>query len=252
MFGQPSVKPWHFDAVGQTEAVNRLLYVAETCEALSVLEGPYGTGKTTVLRQTAEQLSREEWRVVNVNLASLDCRAALWHLAGTLSIASDSDAATSEVTMLVREELLARVDCGHRMAILIDDADLARPDASVVLHLLTAISEASEQRISILAAVENPLSVRLQKRNPLSVALQPLPPDESIRFAIAFLRQQDCSVERITETGRRAMADQATGLPAQLIRLCQIIHVYMSMHVGPINAAVVHEAAGELLPPHAA
>jgi type II secretory pathway predicted ATPase ExeA len=249
MFGQRTQEnEWYFDTEGQTEAVNRLLYVVENSEVFSVLEGSYGTGKSTVMRRTAAELASLGRRAVRQNVASLDCRATLWHLCGALSIFGRRDADTSELMMLVRDELLARAQCHHQTVVLLDDADLAQEDISTVLHLLTSIAESSGSQMSVIASTELPLTFSLQKRTSLSVRLEPLSDQEAIEFVVRRLAHLDCPVDRVTGTAWRAIADLGGGLPAQLLRISQIVQVVISMQSGPIDAALVYEAAGELLP----
>ena len=249
MFGETAQRTdWTFETEGQTEAVSRLLYVIENREVFSLLEGSGGTGKSTVLRRTSAELASSGRRPLLQNVASLDCRATLWHLCGCLSIFCHSDVGTSDLMMMIRDELLARATCRHQTIVLLDDADLAQEDISSVLHLLTSIAEASDGHMSVIAAAQQPLTFSLRKRTALSVRLEPLTEQEAIEFAVRRFAHLNCPVGPITENGWRAIADLGLGLPAQLLRICQILQVVTSMDPGPIDEALVHESARELLP----
>ena len=248
MFGQPTQQEWQFDTVGQTECMNRLLYMVESGESFTLLTGPFGTGKSTVLRQVARQLNRDGWTTVGQNVASLDGRAALWHLSGALSIASSPDAGSSELMVQLRDELAARSSCGHRTAILLDDADLAQADIHGVLQLLTSIADSNHGLVSLIVAVEQRLAPSMQQRTSLSIALEPLDVEESLGFAHAYMTRLDCQADRILDTGWRAMTDLSRGLPGQIARIGQIVHAVMSIEPGPIDAAMVVESTRELLP----
>jgi type II secretory pathway predicted ATPase ExeA len=239
---------WYFESEAQTEAVSRLLYVVDNGEVFSLLEGAWGTGKSTVLKQTATELARTGRRVVRQSVAALDCRATLWQICGALSIFSSADTQASELMMQVRDELLSRAHCHHDTAILLDDIDLAQEDISTVLHLLTSIAESSEGRLSVIATAEQPIAFSLQKRTALNMRLQALAESEAIEFAVRRLAHSNCPVERISDTGWRAIADLGQGLPAHLLRICQIVQVVTSMQSGLIDAAMVHGASQELLP----
>ncbi len=248
MFGQSAQEiDWVFKTQGHTEAVSRLLYVVENGDVFSLLEGSSGTGKSTVLRSTAAELVNSGRRPLRQNVASLDCRATLWHLCGALSIFCHSDADTSELMMMIRDELLARAGCRYQTVVLLDDADFAQEDIGSVLHLLTSIAEASDGQMSVIAAAEQPLTFSL-RRTVLRVRLEPLPEQEAIEFAVRRFAHLNCPVELITDSGWRAITDLGRGLPAQLLRICQILQVVASMEPGPIDAAMVYEAARELLP----
>ncbi len=241
-------KDWYFESEVQTEAVNRLLYVVENGELFSLLDGRYGTGRSTVLQQTATELVRCGRRVVHLNAAALDCRSTLWHLCGALSIFTPADAQLAELMTLIRDELMARAHCEHQTVVLLDDVDLAQEDVSSVLHLLMSLAETSDGRIHVIAVAEQPIGFSLQKRSALNVSLQPLREREAIEFAVRRLTCLNCEVASINETGWRAIADLGQGLPGQLLRICQIVQVVASMQSGPIDAALVHNAADELLP----
>ena len=249
MFGRTNQgNGWQFAADGQTEAVNRLLYLSENGEVLSLLEGAYGTGKSTVLKRTAAELNGLGRRTICQNVAALDCRAVLWHLCGALSVFGETDSGTSELMLQLRNELLARARCQHPTVVLLDDTDLAQRDIDVVLNLMVSIAEASEGGVSVIAATEQPLTLSLHRRTTLSVRLERLREQESIEFAVRRLAHLECDIDRMTETGWRALADLSEGLPAQLLRICRILQVVMSTQPGAVDAAVVHAAARELLP----
>lgn len=252
MFGRtPRENDWYFAAEGQVEAVNRLLYLIENGEPFSMLEGPYGTGKTTVLGQVASEVTGSGRRVVRQNVASLDGRAVLWHLCGALSIFSQSDVDASTLMTSVRDELLARARCGHATVLLLDDIDLAQQDVGIVLNLLTSIAESSDRQISIVAAAERPLGFSLQKQAPLSICLDRLSEAEAVEFAVRRLAYLECPVDRVTSSGWRAIAALGTGQPSQLRRICEIVQVVITTQAESIDAALMHKAAQELLP-HAA
>jgi type II secretory pathway predicted ATPase ExeA len=239
---------WYFTSEAQTEAISRLLYVVDNGEVFSLLEGAWGTGKSTVFKQTATELARSGRRVVRQSVAALDCRATLWQICGALSIFSPADADVSQLMMQVRDELLSRAHCCHDTAILLDDADFAQKDISTVLHLLTSIAESSEGRLSIIAAAEQPIAFSLQKRTSLNIRLQPLAESEAIEFAVRRLAHLNCPVQQVSDTGWRAIADLGHGLPAHLLQICRIVQVVSSMQSGLIDAAMVHGASHELLP----
>lgn len=249
MFGRTSPEnDWEFEAEGQTEAVNRLLYVVESGEILSLVEGAAGTGKSTVLRRTADELAAQGRRAILQNVAALDCRATLWHLCGALSVVADADAGSSVLMMLVRDELLARARCEHQTVLLLDDTDLAQKDVKIALNLLASIAEASEGVVSVIVAATESLTFSMQKRSSLRICLQPLSEREAIEFAVRRLTHLNCDVSQIDDTGWRALADLGRGLPAQLLRICQMLQVVMSVQPGTVDAALVHAAAQELLP----
>ena len=249
MFGNSTQpKDWKFHTAGQTEAVNRLLYVVENGEAFALLKGSYGTGKSPVLQRTADELTGLGRRTIRQNMASLDCRASLWQLCGALSVFSQTSTDTSALMMLVRDELLARENCHHQTVILLDDADFAQEDTDNVLHLLTSIAESSRGALSIIASTERPLPISLQKRSSLNIRLEPLSKQEAIEFVVRRLAHLECPVNKVTDTGWHAIADLGGGLPAQLLRVCEIVHAVTSMQSEPIDAALVHEAVAELMP----
>lgn len=253
MFGQPDeANQWNFDTVAQVEAVNRLLYVVENGEPFCVLGGAYGTGKSAVMQRVAEELANSGRRAVLQNLASLNCRAALWHLCGALSIFSHSDADSSELMIQIRDELTARAECRHKTVVLLDDVDLAQRDVQTVLQLLMSIAEASHGHTAVLVAAERSLPFEVQQRTTLHVELKPLDDTEAVEFAVRYLAHLECPVDDVTATGWRAIADLSGGLPAQLMRVCNVVRAVSGMHSGPVDAALIHQAATELLPLRAA
>ena len=248
MFGRKDdANLWMFDTIAQTEALNRLLYVVENGDSFCLLDGAYGTGKTTVLQRTAENLAQNGRRAVLQNLSSLDSRAALWHLCGALSIFSQTDADTSQLMMLVRDELTARSECQHQTVLLLDDADLAQPDIEIVLHLLTTIADASHGHLAVLLSAEKPLPLERLQRNTLCVTLEPLEQNEAVEFAVRYLAHLGGAVDNISHSGWRAIADLGDGLPGQLMQVCRIVQTVASIQPGAVDAGLIREAAQQLL-----
>lgn len=254
MFGHQDPPNHRFqETVGQTEALSRLLYIVENRIPFCLLEGDHGTGKTTVLKHAAAELTHSGIRAIVQNVSALNCRAALWHLCGALSILSRPEADESELMGLVRDELMARADCHHSTVVLLDDIHLAQDDIHLLLHLLTAVAEVSEGHFCVLAAAAGPVPEDFRKRSPLQVALTALDRSEAVEFAVRCLAAMECDVTRITSDGWQAIAELSEGLPGQITRLCRIVHTVASLQDDqPVDGSVIRSAAGQLLPGRAA
>ncbi|HIE99103.1 MAG TPA: ATP-binding protein [Planctomycetes bacterium] len=225
MFGQAIGKSWFFSSSVHTEAVSRLLYVAEQGEPFVFLQGEHGCGKSTLLKQVQAECSRFGHSTVLINLAALDQAAFLWHLCGGLSIVPRAEQSQTELMSAVRDELVGRSLCNHRTVILLDDFARAAECVAPIIDFLAAINQQTDGAVSVIAAAEYVASPELQRLSALKVRLRRLTDADSSAFAVEFLQFLSVSPEAVAGDAVDTIVEMAEGSPAHLTRLCQLISV---------------------------
>ncbi|MEO2013280.1 MAG: ATP-binding protein [Fuerstiella sp.] len=225
MFGQAIEKSWFFSSSVHTEAVSRLLYVAEQGEPFVFLQGDHGCGKSTLLKQVQAECTRYGHSTVLINLAALDQPAFLWHLCGGLSIVPRAEQSQTQLMSAIRDELVGRSLCSHRTVILLDDFTRAAEDVAPIIDFLSAINQQTDGAVSVIAAGEFVTSPELQRLSALKVHLRRLTDADTSAFALEYLQFLAVPLEAVTSDAVAAIVERPHGSAAQLKRLCQLISV---------------------------
>lgn len=249
MFGRRTTTPWFYETTVFTEALSRLLYLVDVGEALALVHGPDGSGRTSLLKKLQEQLQRRQAGVVLLNAAALDAESLLWHLADALAIVSPASQRRSEILLKIRDELLGRAHCGLRSAILLDDIQRAAPDVPSLIHQLAALGTQQPGMLTVVATSQSSRVPGLADHPALNIALSLLSPEESLNFVINLLSCQRTGLDRVESSAVTAVAELAGGSPAQLLRLCDLVEVVTETSPDlRIDGQVVREIAQEVLP----
>jgi len=228
MFGQTPGATWNFESPAHTEALSRLLYVAEQGEPFVLLVGARGTGKTTLLRQVQSECSRFGHSAVLINVAALDDASFLWHLCGGLSIALRGEQSRTEMLAAIRDEIAGRALCQHETVVILDDLHRAAEDLSPLIQFLSALNGQTEGAVSVVAAAEPAPAMSCTTQSALRVELNPLSDAESKQFASGLLQSKQIPSTRITSEALDSIADFGQGSPARLARLCEMLKVAVS------------------------
>ncbi len=248
MFGQTPGPSWNFESPAHTEALNRLLYVAEQGEPFVLLLGERGTGKSTLLQQVQSECSRFGHSAILVNAAALDDVSFLWHLCGGLSIAPRSEQSRTELLAAIRDEVAGRALCQHRTVLILDDLHRAAEDLSPIIQYLSGINSQTDGAISVIAASEPSPAATFSNQSALRVELTPLSAAESRQFASELLRMKTTTAAHVGSDALDAIAEFGQGSPARLARLCEMVSVAVTTNPDlRITANVVEVLTEETL-----
>ena len=248
MFGQAIEKSWFFSSSVHTEAVSRLLFVAEQGEPFVFLQGEHGFGKSTLLKQVQAECSRYGHSTVLINVAALDQTAFLWHLCGGLSIVPRAEQTQSQLMTAVRDELVGRSLCNHRTVILLDDFTRAAENVTPIIDFLSAINQQTDGAVCVIAAAESVTSPELQRLSALKVHLRRLTAADSRAFALEYLGFLAVPQDAVTDDAVDAIIERSEGSAAQLTRLCRLVGVAVeATHDLVIDAEVLTLLTDETL-----
>lgn len=248
MFGRAAEQTFTFECPAHTEALNRLLYVAEQGEAFVSLTAKPGTGRSRLLRRLQEECIRGGQSAILCNVAALDENAFLWHICGGLSIAPNGQQSRSSLMSAVRDEIVGRALCHHQTIIILDDLHRAAEDLSGAVQFLSAINEQTQGGITTVVGTDDSPTTRLVSLSSLRVQLGPLCDEDSERFAQEYLQAANADVGRIQDSGWQAIKTFAIGYMSRLTRLCEIAAVALSTSSDlQLDAAAISLLSGETL-----
>lgn len=249
MFGRKTAQPWFFESSTHTESLNRLLYLVDSYASFGLLYGVDGTGRTRLLRQCQDELQRQHVSALWLNAAALDVDGLLMHVAETLAVRITPAGRRSELMLRIREEFLGRAHCRVQTVVLVDDVHRACGDVSHVIQFLSAVGSQADGLVSVIAASNRPSLGTLGESTSLSVCVEPLDITESIEFILDLLSLQNVPARQIDPTAIAAVAELCGGLPAKLVRICDLLKVVQTTSPGlRINDSIVREVVREVAP----
>lgn len=249
MFGRKSVQPWFFESSVHTESLNRMLYLVESNARFGLLYGQDGTGRSHLLRQLQDELQRQHIPAVWLNAAAMDSDALLQHVAESLAIRTRAGSRRSELMLKIREEFLGRAHCRVQTVVLIDDLHRAAADVSPAVQFLSAVGSQAEGLVSVMASSNRPSFGSMSDSAALSICLTRLSVTESIEFILDLLHLQGVPSTQIDPTAIAAIAELCGGLPARLVRICDLLKIVQTtspeLH---IDDRIVHQFVREVTP----
>ena len=249
MFGSSFGSQWFFDGSTHVEAFNRLMYLAESREAIGWLTGPDGSGRTVVLNRFRHELERSGFAVTMLNLSGMDQQMALSSLADALRLSSDRASTPSRLVRLLGEEFCGRADCNVYSIVLIDDAHRAVDGATALIRMLLAMRARCGNGLTVIVASETSTAVDLTSDALIRVALTPFDSTEAADFVRTLVSQNGLRVSATDESVVRAISDCSAGSAARITRLCRLLKVVQDATPElPLTADSVHAIHRELLP----
>jgi type II secretory pathway predicted ATPase ExeA len=252
MFGHSSVSSWFYDSDSQTEAVSRLLYVAESRAALGWLSGPDGSGRSSILVRLKAELDRTGVVVCSLSCGGLEPDDVLSCVAESLS-ASIHRRTRREMIGAVRDELLGRGQCGLQTVLLLDDLQRLAGDTASLLHTLLALNAQSKDSLTVIGASSQSLPASIADHALVHVVLKPLDRRETADFVRGVSQQLDLEPALWEESGLRAVHDMTAGSMARAAQVCRLLKIVHDANPGlKISGAVVYAVVQELLPRAAA
>ena len=153
----------------QRKEVLRNLLRAANERMSSGLEGPAGSGKTTVIREFCEQLPEARFRVHYLKVPGLSKRDMAREIAKSLAL---PEAGTfPKLLRTVQEAVESRIGTdGLRTVLVLDDAHELRPQVLGMFKALTNYEMDSRLVLSIVLVGQPPLSKLLRRAELLDVA----------------------------------------------------------------------------------
>lgn len=249
MFGKISQEKSVFESSTFKETLGRTQYLIENGLPFGVIHGDRGLGKTTALRAAAIEATRAGNSVILLNVAALDTSAILLHLCGALSIPSASDThkvETGRMMVQIREEILGRTSYARNVVILLDDLYLALGSPEPTIRFLAGLTQLSGGRVTTIATSRAGEIPSADEASELKLQLEPMTTAEASEFAIDLLESSHVDTNRVDEDAVRSLVEYANGVPARLVRACDVVRVALVAERSlRITEEIVHELTQE-------
>lgn len=222
MFGQSVEEEWLYHHPGFEEAANRLLYVAESGEALAVVMSEDGAGRTTLLKSVLQHRTRLANSAILVSAAACNQQTVLRQISRALSIDAPDTAAPGELLLLIRDEIRGRELCGRHTTLLLDDIHRADEDLYGVLRFLSSLNQQTSGAISVIAGTSSDDRSLAVSESVLKIELNRLSEVQAVEFLATGLGLKG-ALDRVESDGLLAAVKLSQLAPGSLKRSCQVM-----------------------------
>jgi general secretion pathway protein A len=221
------------------------------------LTGEVGTGKTTLCRCLLEQLA-DDTRVALVLNPLLTPRELLATICEELGIDTDGIAESNKALVdALNRYLLEQHAGGHRVVVVIDEAQNLSPDALEQVRLLTNLETPKEKLLQMVLLGQPELRQLLQRQDLRQLAqritaryhLAPLNDTETAAYVRHRMKVAGAQRSPFTRSALRALYRRSGGVP-RLINIIadRALAGAYGRETLRVNARLVHAAADEVQP----
>ena len=221
------------------------------------LTGEVGTGKTTLCRCLLEQLP-DDTRVALVLNPLLTPRELLATICEELGIETREIAASNKAMVdALNRYLLDQHAGGHRVVVVIDEAQNLSPDALEQVRLLTNLETPKEKLLQMVLLGQPELRQLLQRRDLRQLAqritaryhLAPLDEAETAAYVRHRMKVAGAQRSPFTRSALRALYRRSAGVP-RLINIIadRALAGAYGRETTRVDARLVHAAADEVQP----
>jgi general secretion pathway protein A len=221
------------------------------------LTGEVGTGKTTLCRCLLEQVP-EDCRVALVLNPLMTPRELLATICEELGV-DIAGVANSNKGMVdaLNAYLLDQHARGHRVVVVIDEAQNLSPDALEQVRLLTNLETAKDKLLQMVLLGQPELRQLLQRQNLRQLAqrvtaryhLSPLNADETRAYVLHRMKVAGAPRSPFRKAALRALYQRSGGVP-RLINIIadRALAAAYAREAPAVTAGMVHAAANEVQP----
>ena len=247
-----------FHSATHDSALAELLYATEESRGAALLVGPFGAGKSLLLRALLAGLPPEGFTtglVTNALMSPAEVVLALARALGAEDMPENAAEVSESYAQHRLESRLSAISAGGGRAVLaIDDAHVIE-DAAVWEALRLALGIWGQERavLTLLLAGHNDLLDRVEsapgfsERVVVRTALVPLSEEESLKYILHRLARAGASGGIFTRAAAGEIARRSGGLPSRINHLADLaLAVAFGMGTKVVGPGVVGMVVEEL------
>ena len=245
----------YFPAAAHEEALTLLKCVMNDGEAVGVLLGAPGIGKTLLCHQLIDALDPMLSLVFLNNVNNPSIESLLQAILHDLSLPFEQG---NEQALRLRltDFLMERFSQGGKTIIFIDEAQNLSAAQLEELRLLTNLEGRSEKAVQILLIGQERLAQTLAheslaglcQRIAVTARLRPLTDDETMEYVRAHIARRGGAADSIfTASALSEICEYASGIPRRINQIChRALTLAFAHQCGTIDGEYVHMAASQL------
>jgi general secretion pathway protein A len=242
-----------FMTAGHQEALTTIQYAISGRKGLTLLLGPAGTGKTTLVHAAIQQQQGDKARTVYLGNPTLTREEFYEFLAHELGLSPGAAASKAQFLRELRADLARTHAAGIVTALIIDEAQSMSDGLFEELRLLENLETPSQKLMPVVLVGQPELGTRLREpvltplrqRVALRATLQPLSHADAAAYIADRIRTAGGDIARVfTPEAVRAISESSGGTPRIISVLCDNALVNgFALDQRPIGPGVVAEVA---------
>lgn len=224
-FAEEPTTDMYFPSDSHEEALARMLFLAEEQERCGLLNGPAGSGKSTLMARLHQQLRRSGRKSCRIDLAGLDHVGLLHRLAVELGVNPSPNTDPHELWDQIELIIASAARVQQPWVLLFDHANRLRPGALSLLEQLL-YSPHSRGIVMLFASrdeEQTPLLKTLCEYSSLRIELTGLTLEETQPYIEFAIERGMTSGPEFTRDAVQLIARISGGLPRQINRLCRAL-----------------------------
>jgi general secretion pathway protein A len=240
-----------YPTAGHNEALARIEYLVESRRRLGVLLGDAGTGKSLVLRVSAEQLNRKGAAAVVVDALGATTRDVLWQIACGLGTSPRDDADASWLWRQITDRVTENRMQQRASVVLVDDAGQAGPDLVMQFARLARLDTTAAARWTLVFAAEPAQAARwnetLRSTVDLRIELRPWAAEDTVGYVQTDLVEAGRMEPVFEDDALQKLHELAAGVPRQVARLADYaLLAGAAANEETISSAIIEAAYDEV------
>ena len=171
-----------FEYGDRNQVVDALVYSIQRGDPIVKVIGDVGCGKTTILRKVLKLISNPKFHIIHIYFPNISTKDLLFLLCKELDIPVDEHAEKYQVIELIEQKLLQLNLEGHRVLLMIDEAQAMPVDTLEELRMLSNLETDTDKLLQIVffgqpefdKTLHIPQLRQLQSRVSYEIYLKPL------------------------------------------------------------------------------
>ncbi|MCA2013920.1 AAA family ATPase [Cereibacter sphaeroides] len=208
-------------------------YGLSTRAPITLLTGEIGAGKTTILHHFLDSLT-EDVTIGMISNARPGVNDVLRRVCAALGLTVPSGADSADIFAVIQDFLLEEHGRGHRVLLVIDEAQNLNRDALEDLRMLTNINAGRDEVLQLLlvgqpelrAMVRQPDLVQFAQRVAASYHLPRLDPASTGGYIASRIRQAGGNPNIFSRQAAELIHDATEGVPRLINQLCDLSLTY--------------------------
>ena len=238
------------------EALAHLLYGINEAGGFVQLTGEVGTGKTTIVRSLLAQTPKnaEIAQILNPKMTAPEFLLTICEELG-IGVPDSALGSLKDLVDILSEYLLRAHAAGHRVVLVVDEAQNLSPEVLEQVRLLTNL-ETNTQKLLQIILIGQPELRELLARNELRQLAQritgryhlnPLSHDETAAYVLHRLRVAGATTDIFAPPALHAVFSLSQGVPRVINVICDrsLLGAY-SLDRHRVTASLVRSAAAEV------
>lgn len=231
------------------EALARLLFVIDEYRRCAAVVGASGIGKSCLFRGAAEYARRQGRICLEIDASGMESTDLIVQLAEQMNVEYRGEQ-SSLLWPRIQQQLANCRLVKQAIVVFIDNLDAADSSCGQMIRRLISLADALDAPLTVLVSSRSSItSGAVQEQIEMTVELAGWSSNETAEFVANALHRAGASAAIFTPDALSLVHELASGIPAEVIRICDLtLLAAMGDDRRKVDASVVEAAMAEFSP----